>query len=93
MSQKELLLPDNGAAVAPREVHSAGLKMRNCSLDRLHLGTQFLAHCDSKQRMGSVSMLSQPGQPPESHEQCPLYDCSHLLRGKRLKKGTETHSS
>lgn len=86
MSPKELLLPDNGTAIAPRLLHTAGLKMRNCSLDRSHLGTQFLAHCDSKQCTGSVSVLSQPGQPPESHEQCPLYDCSHLLKEKRPKK-------
>lgn len=93
MSQKELLLLDNGAAIAPRILHTAGLKMSNCSLGRLHLGTQFLAHCDSRQCMGSVRVLSQPGQPPESHEQCPLYNCSHLLEEKRLKKGKEIHSS
>lgn len=86
MSQKELLLPDNGAAIAHGIVHTAGLKMSNCSLDRSRLGTQFPAHCDSKQCAGSVSVLSQPGQPPECRKQCPLYDCSHLLKEKRYKK-------
>lgn len=86
MSQNQLLLSDNETAIAPRILHTAGLKMRILSLDYLHLGTQSLAHCDSKQCIGSETMLSQPGQPPESHEQCLLYDCSLLLKDKRKKK-------
>lgn len=86
MSQNQFLLSDNETAIAPRILHTAGLKMRILSLDYLHLGTQSLAHCDSKQCIGSETMLSQPGQPPESHEQCLLYDCSLLLKDKRKKK-------
>lgn len=86
MSQNQFLVSDNGTAIAPRILHTAGLKMRILSLDHLHLGTQFLAHCDSKQCTGSETVLSQPGQPPESHEQCPLYDCSLLLKEEKKKK-------
>lgn len=93
MCQNQFLFSDNETAIAPRILHTAGLKMRILSLDYLHLGTQSLAHCDSKQCIGSETMLSQPGQPPESHEQCLLYDCSLLLKDKRKKKGKETHSS
>lgn len=86
MCQNQFLFSDNETAIAPRILHTAGLKMRILSLDYLHLGTQSLAHCDSKQCIGSETMLSQPGQPPESHEQCLLYDCSLLLKDKRKKK-------
>lgn len=61
MSQTHFLLPDNGIAIVPRILHTACLKMRILSLDHLHLGTQSLAHCDSKQCTGSEIMLSQPG--------------------------------
>lgn len=90
MSQNQFLLSDNGTAIALRILHTAGLKMRILSLDHLHLGTESLPHCDSKQCTGSETMLSQPGQPPESHEQCPLYDCSLLLKEKGKKKARKS---
>lgn len=94
MSQNQFFVSDNGTAIATRILHTAALKMRILSLYHLHLGTQSLAHCDSKQCTGSETMLSQPGQPPESTEQRPLYDCSRLLKEKgEKKKDKETHSS
>lgn len=86
MSQNQFLLSDNGTAIAPRILHTAALKTRILSLDHLHLGTEYLPHCDSKQCTGSKTMLSQPGQPPESHEQRSLYDCSLLLKEKGKKR-------